>query len=212
MKNMMRRCLAVILPFVFFWSCFKSPLEDLSNEDGRVYITNRDDSAVFTSYKTFSIVDSILIYNNNGPSSQLTADDVALLNSIKSLMQSRGYVLVNKGDSPHLGINVTKIDQRYTSIIFDPVPGGWSGLPGYWDPIYWGYGTGYYYPPSYYTVSTREEIIFIDLLDIKNAIHNNGTLHVIWNAQLRGPGVMQAEASVLGVEMAFEQSPYLKAQ
>jgi hypothetical protein len=127
-------------------------------------------------------------------------------------MASRGYSLVKKFETPHLGINVTKIDQRNTSIIFDPVPGGWAGLPGYWDSYYWGYGGGYYYPPSYYMVSTREEIIFIDLLDIKNAVANSGTLEVIWNAQLRGPGVMQAEASVLGVEKAFEQSPYLRAR
>ncbi len=208
----MRLILAAILPLVYFSSCFKSPLNDLSNEEGRVYITNRDESAVFTSYKTFSIVDSVLIYNNNGASAQLTADDIALLNSIKSQMQSRGYILENKNDSPHLGINVTKIDQRFTSVIIDPVPGGWARLPGYWDPIYWGWGGGYYYPPSYYVVSTREEIIFIDLLDIKNAGANNGKLNVIWNAQLRGPGVMEAYASVLGVEHAFEQSPYLKAQ
>ena len=200
----------IALPLITFFACSKSASDGLSNEESRVYITNRDEAATFNSYRSFSIVDSVLIYINNAPSRQLTADDMALLDAIKSQMQSRGYVYAEKSDSPDLGINVTKVDQRVSSVIIDPYPGSWSTLPGYWDPNYWGWGGDYYYPPNFYVVSTKEEIIFIDLVDLKNAAINNNKLNVIWNAQLRGPGVLMGPASVEGVEACFAQSPYLK--
>ena len=205
-----RLLVLIVMPFVIFFGCSKSVSDGLTDEESRVYITNKDEAAVFNSYKSFSIVDSVLIYINNAPSRQLTDADVALLDAIKSQMQSRGYVHTEKSESPDLGINITKVDQRVSSVIIDPYPGSWATLPGYWDPGYWGWAGGYYYPPTFYVVSTKEEIIFIDLFDLKNAARNNNELNVIWNAQLRGPGVLTGPASVEGVEACFTQSPYLK--
>ena len=42
----------------------KDPLKDMTAEESRIYVTNYDEQADFSSYKTFSIVDSVAVLSN----------------------------------------------------------------------------------------------------------------------------------------------------
>ena len=189
-------------------SCRKDPLNDMTEEESQIYITNRDTTANFSSYTTFSIVDSVAVASNGDTARRALTDyDKQLIAAVKSAMQSRGYTLVDKAAKPNLAINLTRIDETFASTYYDP--GYWSGWGGYWDPFYWGYpGLGYYWP-SYYTVYTRERAVSIDLLDLQHAAADK-EVKVIWNAMFRGSGVWSTSYISNMVNGAFGQSTYLK--
>jgi hypothetical protein len=189
-------------------SCRKDPLNDMTDEESQIYITNRDTTANFSSYATFSVVDSVAVASNGDTAKRALTDyDRQLIAAVKTSMQSRGYTLVDKAAKPDLAINLTRIDETYASTYYDP--GYWAGWGGYWDPFYWGYpGLGYYWP-SYYTVYTRERAVSIDLLDLKHASADK-QVKVVWNAMFRGAGVWNSANISNMVNGAFSQSAYLK--
>ncbi|GEP91923.1 protein of unknown function [Chitinophaga terrae (ex Kim and Jung 2007)] len=186
--------------------CRKDPLNDMSDEESRIYITNHDSTANFSSYTTFSIVDSVVVLSNRNDSAkkELTDYDQKLIASVSAAMQQRGYTLVNKAAKPDLAINLTRIDNTFSAISWNP---GWWG--GYWDPGYWGFPGGGWYWPSYYTVyRVNERQVAIDLFDLKNA--QNKQLKSVWNALWRGTGVWNSNNIDNMVKTSFDQSPYLK--
>lgn len=191
-------------------SCRKDPLNDMTAEESRIYVTNYDEQANFSSYKTFSIVDSVaVISNREGATKELTTYDQNLLATLKASMQARGYTLVDKGAKPDLAMNVSRIDNTTTSVGYDP--GYWSGWPGYWDAGYWGYPSWNYWFPSYYTVFRyNEKSVAVDLVDLKNAASHGNQLTAVWNAQLRGTGVWTGTNIEPMLKAVFEQSQYLK--
>lgn len=189
--------------------CGKNALNNLTPEESRIYITNRDSSANFPAFKTFSIVDSVAVLSNQQQGQELTTDDAALLQLIKTQMENRGYVLVDKGQQPDLGINVTRISNSYLNVV--QYPYDWWTYPGYWDPTYWGYGGyGYYFPPAYGYYQTREDVLTIDMIDLKNAAKDQ-KLQGIWNATLRGEQVLSGANYPEEIKAVFDQSPYLKS-
>ncbi|HEY8919088.1 MAG TPA: DUF4136 domain-containing protein [Chitinophaga sp.] len=189
-------------------SCRKDPLNDMTDEESRIYITNRDSTANFSSYATFSIVDSVAVASNGTEAKRALTDyDKQLIAAVKSAMQARGYTLVDKAAKPQLAVNLTRIDDTYSSSYYDA--GYWSGWGGYYDPFYWGYpGYGYYFP-AYYTVYYKERAVSIDLVDLKNA-QADKQLNAIWNAMFRGSGVWDSNNINNMVSAAFAQSAYLK--
>ncbi|PSL47763.1 uncharacterized protein DUF4136 [Chitinophaga niastensis] len=198
---------AALVAMVSFSSCRKDPLKDMTNEESRIYITNHDNSANFTSYSTFSIVDSVVVLTNRSDSAKkaLTDYDKKLIASVTASMQQRGYTLVNKAAKPDLGVNLTRIDNSFTNISWNP---GWWGGIGYWDPGYWGYPGGGWYWPSYYTVyQVNEKQVAVDLFDLKNP--KNNKLTAVWNALWRGSGVWNIDNIDTMVQASFAQSPYL---
>jgi hypothetical protein len=188
-------------------SCRKDPLKDMTAEESRIYITNFDDQINFASYSTFSIVDSVVVLSNSkDPKKELTAYDSTFISEVTKNMQARGYTLVSKSAKPDLAINLSRIDNTFTSIYYNP--GYWGGGLGYWDTGYWGYpGFGYFWP-SYYTVYSRERSAVIDLVDLKN--RSNNQLTAIWNAMFRGTGVWNTSNVASMTKAVFDQSPYLK--
>jgi hypothetical protein len=202
---------AIAVSALLISSCRKEPLNDMTEEESRIYVTNYNDTADFTSYKTFSIVDSVaVISNRTDDKKELTEYDVKLLNSLKTSLQGRGYTLVDKAAKPDLAVNVSRIDNTTTSIGYDP--GYWAGYPGYWDSGYWGYPGYDYWFPSYYSVfRTREKSVVVDLLDLKNAPHADNKLNAVWNAMLRGTGVWNSANIESMVKAVIDQSTYLKA-
>ena len=64
MKNYRMTVVAVASSLLFLASCTKEPLNNMTEEESRIYITNHDSTSAFSSYKTFSITDSIAIVNN----------------------------------------------------------------------------------------------------------------------------------------------------
>jgi len=199
-KKMMLACLGVGL---LLTGCRKDAIDNLSAEESRIYITNHDANAGFSTYKTFSIADSVLVVTDNSGRKQLNATDVAFINAFKTAMQSKGYTLVNKNQTPDLGVQISRIIQTSTGYVTYP------DYYGYWDPFYWGYG-GYGYGNPYWGIASyqvSEGMLGFDVVDLKNAAAGKN-LNVVWNGLIRGSGIFNAATADSQVQQLFGQSPY----
>lgn len=189
--------------------CVKDPLNNISSEESRIYITNYDTTVAFANFKTFSIADSVAVIENSHGGKSLTATDQAYINAAKKYMQQQGYTLVSKDAKPDLGVNVNRIYSTSTGVI--SYPDYWGYYGGYWDPYYWGYGGyGYYVPYSYATYEVTEGALSIDLLDLKDAPGKN-KIDVVWTGLVRGSGIFNESVADAQVKALFDQSAYLKA-
>src|SRR5690349_18553239 len=101
--------------------CTKDPLDQLNEEESRIYITNRDDSANFSSYTTFSVADSVAVISNGKlEKKSLTDVDKGFINAVKVQLQAKGYTMVSKDAKPDLGINISRIYNTYTGVVSYP--------------------------------------------------------------------------------------------
>lgn len=209
MKRMIAWIPLTVAALVTVSSCTKDPMKNLSDEESRLYITNRDSSANFASYKTYSIADSVAVIENNSFSGdQATAADQQALAAVRAALESRGYVRVGRNQSPDLGVNVSRLYNTTTNVV--DLNNYWNDYGGYYDPYYWGYGGyGYGYPSAYGLVQSTEAMLSVDILDLKNAPVSR-TIRVIWNGLIRGSGVFGSDAMTSGIQALFAQSPYLK--
>ena len=209
MKRMIGMAMLAVAGLASFSSCTKDPMNNLTEEESRIYITNRDNNANFGTYKTYSIPDSVYVINNNSfTGGQTTTWDVQALAAVRNALESRGYVRVGRSQSPDLGINVSRLYNTSTNLV--NLQDYWGSYGGYYDPYYWGYGGyGYGYPSSYALVQSTEAMVSVDILDLKNASASS-TINVIWNGLIRGSGIFSTTAVNSGVKALFDQSPYIK--
>lgn len=189
--------------------CTKDPLDQLNEEESRIYITNRDDSANFSSYTTFSVADSVAVISNGKlEKKSLTDVDKGFINAVKVQLQAKGYTMVSKDAKPDLGINISRIYNTYTGVV--SYPDYWGGYYGVWDPFYWGYpGYGYGWGGYYGVYSIKEGALSIDALDLKNAVKDD-KIKGIWNGLIRGSGIFNAGAADSQIKALFDQSAYFK--
>ncbi|MGI8951981.1 MAG: DUF4136 domain-containing protein [Chitinophagaceae bacterium] len=189
-------------------SCTKDPLNNLTPQESQIYITNHDSTTNFSSFKTFSVSDSVAVLNNGQETKELSATDLAYITAVKNYMQQRGYTMVDKSQKPDLGINVNRIYNTTTGVIsYDDY---WSDYGGYWDPYYWGYPDyGYYLPYDYSIYQIREGAVSIDMLDLKDAASTN-KINVVWTGLILGEGIFDATTADSRVQALFNQSPYIK--
>ncbi|MCE7064424.1 DUF4136 domain-containing protein [Dyadobacter sp. CY326] len=185
-------------------SCSKDPISDLSTEETLVYITNHDKAANYTQYKTFSIVDSVLVVENGQAGTALTELDRDVLIRIVSNMEKLGYKYVSPKSKPDVGINASWITNTYLNVVSQPLSSYYGG--------YWGGGGGYGYGyPSYYQYyQTSESYWLISMLDFKNPNTVDKTFKVVWDAQIRGAGIGDRQYVDRMVDSIFGQSEYLK--
>ncbi len=177
------------------------PISDLSLEETQVYMTDRDKTVDFKNYKTFSVVDSVLIYGNQGTGTELTEGDVMLLNRIVRNMENMGYQYVSADQKPDVGINVAQVNNAYVNVISQPIG-------SYWGSYWGGWGMGY---PSYYSYYTVNESYWVlEMLDFKNANPIEKEVDVIWRSQIRGEGINDKTLIPVMIDKIFEQSGYLK--
>jgi len=176
--------------------------------------TSRQPDAVFSSYKTYYISDTIALKTSN-PNDTLwfTADAKQLVNAVKANMNARGYTFVpSKNSSPNLGLGLTAVKDLNLGVIY---PGWWWG---YWGGCYWGYCG---YPPYYpwyggggivYSIPTGT--LILDMIDLKNATANK-KLYVPWGSVMSG-GLGNTnndlQLGVNAINQAFTQSPYIQTQ
>lgn len=191
-------------------SCTKEPLKNLTAEESRIYITDHDSSVNFTSFKTFSIVDSVSVIDNGQLSGkEITSWDAAVLNAVTAEMEGRGYTRVARTQNPDLGVNVSRIYNTYNGIM--SYPDYWGGYGSYYDPYYWGYpGSSYYFPQRYSIYQITEGAASIDILDLKEATTTK-KIRGVWNGLIRGSGVFNVNNASSQVKALFDQSTYLKA-
>jgi hypothetical protein len=198
---------------IFFASCkHEPPISKLSSDF--VVLTNYDTGANFSNYTTFAIRDTIAISTGNprdsvwyGPGADSIIQEFAVN------MKAAGYTQVSPGDgsSPDLGIQLIGI--RNTVVYIGP--GYWNSFPGYAGPDYWGYPNGYpyYYPYNYYySVSTGS--LTMQMADLKSAKKSNA-VDVVWTGngfgQIGGDSSFFVNQCLRSVDLAFAQSPFLKA-
>lgn len=191
-------------------SCTKEPLNNLTEGESRIYITNYDSSANFGTYATVSVVDSVTVISNNRLEGKTVTDyDAAVIAAVKSRLQQQGYTLVSKDANPDLGINVSRIYNTYTGVV--SYPNYWGSYYGFYDPFYWGYpGFGYGFPTYYGTYQINEGALSIDALDLKNA-SDDKTIKGVWMGLVRGSGVFRTANVPNHVKLLFDQSAYFKA-
>ena len=193
--------------------CQKDPLKNLSPAESRIYITNHDSTVNFSEFKTFSVADSVAYFQDNQVAGKdLSEFDAASIAAVTAAMQSRGFQLVSRTESPDLGITVSRIYSTQTGIM--SYPGYWDSYGGYYDPYYWGYGGFDYYDPTYYgpnyytTYQVTQGALSIDILNLKDAVADN-SIHPVWSGIARGTGVFSTSAAEGEISSFFELSPYL---
>ena len=199
---------AVLIVFTAaLFSCTKEPLNNLTQEETRIYVTNSDTTVNFSAFKTYSIADSASVLNNGQSYKDLTDVDQAYIDAVNKYMQQRGYILVDKNSNPDIGIDVNRIYSTATG--YYSYNDYWNDYSGYWDPYYWGYGGYGYYVPAFYGVyQVTEGAVSIDMLDLKNA-NSKGKIDIIWNGLIRGEGIFSASTADSSVKALFDQSTYL---
>ena len=191
-----------------FFGCTKDPLNNLNEEESRIYITNNDSTVNFANFKTYSISDSADVLDNGQSYKDLTPLDQAYIDAVNKYMQQRGYVLVSKNSNPDIGINVNRIYS--TSSGYYSYADYWDYYDGYWDPYYWGYdGYGYYIPSTYGVYQITEGAMSVDMLDLKDAA-SKGKIDVMWNGLVRGEGIFSTSNADPIVKALFDQSTYLQ--
>lgn len=207
MKATVLTIISSVMIIMMYSSCTKEPLNNLTSDEARIYITNRNDSVSFNAYNTFSVSDSVAVISNNQlVKKALTDVDTAYINAVKAQMQARGYTLVAHDGHPDLGINVSRIYNTYTGIV--SYNDYWGYYGGYWDPYYWGYpGYGYYFP-SYGVYQITDGAVSIDMLDLKNT--TGKALKGIWTGLVRGAGTFNSANAASSVQALFTQSTYLQ--
>ena len=187
--------------------CTKQPLDQLTINDTKVYITNSDSTVRFTSFKTFSITDSVaVVRDNHAGVKAITPTDSAFIAAVSAQMKQRGYTLVDKSQQPDLGISLNRIYNSSTTVV--DYGDYWGDY--YWDAYYWGY-PGYPYYSDYVGVyQVTDAAVAIDLVDLKDAAANK-KIKSVWSGLIRGEEVINAASASADVQALFAQSPYLKA-
>ena len=183
---------------IWLTSCSKDPINDLSDLDSQVFVTNHDKSADFKTFKTFSISDSVTVVQDNRSGTALTSLDMDLLSQIITNMQKLGYTYVAASAKPDVGLTAARITNTYLNVASSPYSSYWGGYYG-----------GFYGYPSYYTYETSESYWAISMLDLKNSTTTD-RLNVIWDAQIRGGGLANPDYIDDMVDSVFGQSTYLK--
>ena len=193
---------------ILYVGCAKQPLDNLSADESRIYITDHDSAVNFSNYKTFSISDSVAVIQNGRATKEINAMDSAYINAVTKYIEQVGYTLVSNKQNPDLGVDVNRIISTSTGVI--SYGDYWYDYGGYWDPYSWGYpGYGYYIPYAYSVYQISEGAISVDILDLKNAAADK-TINVIWTGLIRGSGIFNASIADSQIGALFDQSPYLK--
>jgi hypothetical protein len=206
------KCLGLVFISSILMNCQQNPVGDLSPEDSQVFITNQDRSAVFSTYKTFSLPDSVVVYQNNTQQTSRSLLESSFINRISTALTSRGYQRVDSTSNPDLGIAVIRANESYigaTSIPYDPYYldywGGFGGgLGGF------GYGYSPFFPTYYSFYEVQDRYWIIQMVDLKNRNETNKQLNVIWTAQIRGNGIFDDASIDRIVDAVFSQSDYLQ--
>ena len=193
---------------LLYTGCTKEPLDHLTSDESRIYITDHDSAVNFANYKTFSISDSVAVIRNGKATKELNDLDKAYIDAATKYMEAAGFTMISNKQNADLGVDVNRIISTSTGVISNG--DYWNYYGGYWDPYYWGYpGYGYYIPYSYSIYQIRDGAVSVDILDLKNASEQN-KINVIWTGLIRGSGIFDASIADSQVKALFDQSPYLK--
>lgn len=208
----MHRLYLFVVAFLAITGCAKYPADSVTTEENDMIGTQYDNSVNFTSYKTFAIVDSVIMIKRESgepePDTVVSKFSDRIISLIAQNMKERGYTRVNKTDKPDLGIDASILsDENIGSYTY------WSGYPGYWG--WYGYSYWYPFPTTTFYKYTQGSVV-INMVDLKNRDDVDKELNVVWRNL--GMGLVSNTASYnsnridRAINIMFEQSPYLKAK
>lgn len=195
-------------------ACHKEPYSQDSDGEYLVY-TEPAKNVDFSSFKTFDIVDSVLVIGQTEKPFYSKSDNaLALIQAFRTNMESRGYIYLPSNPAAELGVQLTYIEETERYVQYYDNPYWWLDYPGYWPASYWGDWTGWYYPyPVTYSYTTNA--LVGEMVDL-TAGRSDGKLRIIWSSYIGGPASSSIKYDVSRMEdsinQAFAQSPYIKAQ
>ena len=191
------------------------PVNDLEPFQKDLYISNRDASVNFSDYKTYFLLDTLQLIGKD--TIRINKDYLTerlIIQAIDSNLQNYGFAKVNKDQHPDVAVVASvlrfkeSVPLSYSPTLFGP------GVFGYASSSEFGF-PGYQYsaPDNFGFYSFDVGSLTIDMLDLKNA-PSAGKLNVIWNGIIAGSAndslVTNPQRVLTGINVLFEQSPYLK--
>lgn len=193
------------------WACQTEP-DSAELIDEMVVSTNYDPEADFESYTTYAIpTDTIGFVSNNSSDTIITSPSSTfprhVLSSIRSNLDQRGYVRVDRTEDPDIGVNVMVVNDF--NIFQQLVYPNFYGYPGNFYSGYYGYGSYYSYP-YINTYAYNTGVLIIELVDLKNRNAKN-EVKVVWDAYLGDiySTIDRMAQSAEAIDQAFLQSPYI---
>lgn len=172
-------------------------------------ISRRDATVDFSKFSTYSISDTVFFVDDDSTVDAIEAQySTQLVTAVVNHMNSRGYTRVDKTADPDLLINMSATESL--NIVYYPGYGY-----DYWDCYYWGYYCGWYYYPTYPTISTyKSGSLVIDMVNIGDALDGNlGYLPIPWTSVIyalsSSDPSFNVQKALQGIDEAFAQSPYL---
>ncbi|MBO9702627.1 MAG: DUF4136 domain-containing protein [Sporocytophaga sp.] len=191
------------------------PVSDLDPIQKDMYISNRDASVNFADFKTYFLIDSLKMIGKDTiiiPKHYLTEE--LIIHAIDSNLQNLGFARVNLDQHPDVAVVASvlrfkeSVPLSYSPTLFGP------GVFGYASSSEFGF-PGYQFsaPDNFGFYSFDVGSLAIDMIDLKNA-PSAGKLNIIWNGLLLGAAndslVANPQRVLTGINVLFEQSPYLK--
>ena len=192
-------------------SCQHEPSLSDYNSDYTVY-TNGDAQTDFGAFSTFYVPDEILLIGNISEVEYWTDNDALIIvGTVADRLQMAGYTRTDTKDEATLGVQLSYVEQTtYYAGYNDPY--WWWNYPYYWSPGYWGGWSGWYYP-FYVQYGYTSGSLLIEMVNLEAPQGSSTKLPVVWSAYigglLTGSRELNMQRTVLAVEQAFEQSPYL---
>jgi hypothetical protein len=192
-----------------------APPPDSERVDESIVITKHAPGVEFGSYQTYYLRPEVRTFDDKGEQDELDeATAEPLLEQTRKNLEARGYVEADKEEA-ELGVQVMYTDKITTTY--------WCYY--WWDPYYWGYPGWGYYP--YYGCdysAWKSEMLGTVIVDLKRAVEENPDLGQggeggqgpqdllpgIWFSGVYGVSLTSKEARD-GIDQAFKQSPYLRA-
>lgn len=199
----------IIAGIAVFNSCVLPYPDDNELYQDVATISSRDATVDFGKFSTYSIPDTVYFIGSDSTLDPIEAQySVQLVNAVVNQMNSRGYTRVDKTADPDLIINMSATENL--NIIYYPGYGY-----DYWDCYYWGYNCGWWYYPTYPTISTyKSGSLVIDLVNRRDAIDGDlGYLPIPWTSVIYALSSsdpdFNLEKALKGIDAGFAQSPYL---
>ncbi len=204
--------LAIALLAVAVVACQKEPSTSGLHKDYLVY-TDHDTSTNFAAFDTYFVPDSILLIGNSSKAEYWKdANAQQIIGRVVAGMDAAGYTRTQEKTDADLGLQLSYV-QRVTYFVGYNNPYWWWYYPYYWTPGYWGDWGGWHYPYQVYYGYTAGSML-VEMVNLEAESDANRKLPVIWDAFIGGlltsNEQVNLDRTLVAVEQAFEQSPYLK--
>jgi hypothetical protein len=192
-----------------------APPPESERVDESIVITKHAPSVDFGSYGTYYLRPEILTLNEDQDPEPLDPETAEpLLEETRRNLESRGYTAADAPEEADLGVQMMYADKITTTY--------WCYY--WWDPYYWGYPGWGYYP--YYGCdysAWKSSMLGTVMVDLQAAEGGAGggeggaggadpgnLLPGIWFSGVYGASISSVEYRQ-GIDQAFKQSPYLRA-